>query len=286
MVHRGELIVLARGVFISPELGQQLQSMPAGQIAIRAMAALAVLGRGTVVSHGAAAELHGLDQLSSGERLAISRPPAQGSRSDRKPGIAVHAAALPASHIGWRLGLPVTTVPRTVVDLARALEFRDGLVVADSALHQHLTSKSELRAVLADCRRWPGAVRAAEVIEFADGLAESVLESLGRAAFRDLGLPAPELQVDIADDDGAFIGRVDFLWRQFRTIAEVDGALKYDDRDRARAELRRDKRLRGARYEVEHFTWREIMHGQSTVGESMWAAFERGSQLATSGPAA
>lgn len=286
MVRRGELIALARGVYITPDLGQRLQSLPAGATATRAMAALAVLGPGSVVSHGAAAELHGLDQLNTGERLAVSRPPGLGSRSDRKPGIAVHAAALPAQHVGWRLGVPVTTVPRTVVDLARALDFRAGLVVADSALHQNLTSKSELRTVLSDCHRWPGAVRAAEVVEFADGLAESVLESLGRAVFRELDLPAPELQVTITDDDGTFIGRVDFLWRQFRTIAEVDGALKYNDRNRARAELRRDKRLRAARYEVEHFTWREIMHEQSVVGESLWAAFERGSQLAASGPAA
>src|SRR5215475_14624433 len=116
MVHRGDLVALARGAYITPDLGQQLQSLPGGETATRAMAALAGFGRGTVVSHGAAAELHGLDQLSSSGRLAVSRPPGAGSRSDRKPGIVVHAAALPAGHIGWRLGVPVTTVPRTVVD--------------------------------------------------------------------------------------------------------------------------------------------------------------------------
>jgi hypothetical protein len=246
------------------------------------MAALATFGPGTVVSHGTAAELHGLDQLTSGSRLTVSRPPGAGSRSSR-PGILVHAAGLPAGDVGWRLGVPVTTVPRTVIDLARTLDFRSGLVVADSALHQHLASKKELREVLAACRRWPGATKAAEVIEFADGLAESVLESLARVLFRDLGLPAPELQVEIRDADGQFIGRVDFLWRQFRTIAEVDGALKYDDRSRAQAQLRRDKLLRMADYEVEHFTWRDVVHGQGEVGRSMRSAFRLGSQRGASG---
>lgn len=283
LVQRGELISLARGVYITPELVHRMRIMPQGDVATRAMAVLATLSPGTVVSHATAAELHGLDQLTSGQRLTVSRSPGTGSRSARQPGLLVHAAGLSADDVGWRFGVPVTTVPRTVIDLARALDFRSGLVVADSALHQHLTSKRELRDVLAACRRWPGASKAAEVVEFADGLAESVLESLARAVFRDLGLPAPELQVEIRDADGQFIGRVDFLWRQFRTIAEVDGALKYDDRTRARAQLRRDKLLRAADYEVEHFSWREVVHEQDEVGRSLLAAFRLGSQRGASG---
>jgi predicted transcriptional regulator of viral defense system len=278
MVQRGELLSLARGVYITADLVQRMRIQPEGATATSAMAALAMLCPGTVVSHDTAAELHGLDVLTSGQRLTVSRPPGAGSRSASQPGILVHVAGLPESHVGWRFGVPVTTVPRTVIDLARTLDLRSGLVVADSALHQHLTSKRELRAVLAACRRWPGSLKAAEVVELADGLAESALESLARLVFRDLGLPAPELQVEIRDADGQFIGRVDFLWRQFRTIAEVDGALKYDDRSRALAQLRRDKLLRAADYEVEHFTWRDIVHDQDEVGRSMWAAFRLGSQ--------
>ena len=237
-----------------------------------------------MASHQSAAEAHGLDLLRRPSALVtLTRQPGLGSKSG-KPNVRVHTAELPAAHVGGRFGVPVTTVPRTVIDLARALDFRAGVVVADSALHQHLTSKKELRQVLADCRRWPGVRRAARVVDFADGLAESVLESIARVAFRDLGLPSPELQVTISDDD--FIGRVDFLWRQLRTIAEVDGALKYDDRNRAMAQLRRDKRLRGAGYEVEHFDWQEIVHEPEGVGRSLRAAFQRGRQPAKSGPAA
>jgi len=283
MVRRGELISLSRGVYITSELAGRLRLLPAGETAMRAMGVLATLRAGSVVSHHTSAELHGLDLLSQAPVLSISRPPAVGSRS-AKPGVLVHAAELPAGHVGGRFGVPCTTVPRTVVDLARELEFRDGVVVADSALRQRLTSKKELRQVLAECPRWPGVSRAASVVEFADGLAESVLESIARVAFRDLGLPAPELQVPITDEE--FIGRVDFLWRRFRTIAEVDGALKYDDRARARAQLRRDKRLRAAGYEVEHFDWREIMYAPTEVGRSLQVAFRRGGHLPESGPAA
>jgi predicted transcriptional regulator of viral defense system len=283
MVRRGELISLARGVYITPELTDRMRILRECDTALRAMAALATLGPGTVASHGTAAELHGLDQLTTGHGLTVSRPPGTGSRSAGQPGMLVHAAGLPADDVAWRLGVPVTTVPRTVIDIARTSDFRSGLVVADSALYQRLVSKQELRDVLAACRRWPGASKAAQVVEFATALAESVLESLARAVFRDLGLPAPELQVEIRDSNGQFIGRVDFLWRQFRTIAEVDGALKYDDPSRARAQLRRDKLLRGADYEVEHFTWRDIVHGQDEVGPSLLAAFRLGGQRGGSG---
>ena len=51
---------------------------------------------------------------------------------------------------------------------------------------------------------------------------------------------------------------MDFLWRHYRTIGEADGAVKYQNPARARAQLGRDARLRAAGYEVVHFTWPEI----------------------------
>jgi Protein of unknown function (DUF559) len=147
-------------------------------------------------------------------------------------------------------------------------------VVADSALQQKLTSKKDLARVIGACERWPGLRRAADVVEFADGGAESPLESLARVVFRDGGLPPPELQAEIRDSE--FIGRVDFLWRRFRTIAEVDGAAKYDDRTLAMRQLRRDKRLREAGYEVVHFDWKEINGDPDYVVTAVRAAFERG----------
>ena len=159
------------------------------------------------------------------------------------------------------------------MDLAQILD-PSGVVVADSALQQKLTSKKELKAVLVACPRWRGVRRAAQVVDFADGGAESPLESLARIVFRAGGLPPPELQVEVRDTE--FIGRVDFLWRQFRTIAEVDGAAKYDDRNLAMRQLRRDKRLREAGYEVVHFDWKEINGDPAYVMAAVRAAFAQG----------
>ncbi len=183
-------------------------------------------------------------------------------------------AALPDEQVTVRGGVRVTSVARTVVDLARTSSFRSGVVVADSALRGKLTSKAELRSVVTACARWPGIRQARLVIEFSDARSESALESIARAAFRDHGLPAPELQAWVGGDD--VIGRADFLWRRYRTIGEADGAIKYANTGRAISQLRRDASLRAAGFEVVHFTWDEIVRVPGQVAASIRAALRRG----------
>jgi hypothetical protein len=172
-----------------------------------------------------------------------------------------------------RYGLPVTSVARTVADLARTSPFMDGVVVADSALHAGKTTDAELAGVLAACRSWPGIDRARRVVAFSDHRSESVLESCARVTFDERGLPPPELQVDIGDD--GFIGRVDFCWLEHLTIAEADGMLKYANPARAAAQLQRDQLLREAGYKVVHFTWRQLFRETERVIARIRDAFER-----------
>ncbi|MCD2263701.1 hypothetical protein K3888_13425 [Dietzia aurantiaca] len=54
------------------------------------------------------------------------------------------------------------------------------------------------------------------------------------------GVPEPETKVDVLDGEGSFIGRVDFLRREFGVIGECDGSGKYlDGADAAEARRRR-----------------------------------------------
>lgn len=162
-----------------------------------------------------------------------------------------------------------------MVDLARTCSFTEGVVVADSALRMRKTALAELHSVIADCGRWPGVKKAREVVAFSDGRAESALESIGRVVFREYGLPPPRLQVEVGGDFGA-IGRSDYLWPDYATIAEADGALKYTSPDRAIRQLDRDARLRDAGFEVVHFTWQEITMAPEQVVGRIRAAFARG----------
>jgi hypothetical protein len=177
-----------------------------------------------------------------------------------------------------RYGIPVTSVARTAIDLARCSSFLAGVVVADSALRSGQTTKAELHAVITACARWPGLQAARQVVTFGDARSESVFESVSRVAFREHGLPPPELQVWVGDE-AEIIGRADFRWRAQGTIAEADGAIKYADPSRAIAQLERDKRLREAGFEVVHFTWQEITRTPGQVAASIRAAFRRASAL-------
>ena len=240
-------------------------------------AALAVSGSDAVASHHSAAAMHALELLGrkTGDTVALTRPPGAAGCRTGGPGIRLHIAALPAAHVISRRGLPVTSVARTVVDLARASSFRAGVVVADSALRSRQASKADVELCITACAGWPGIQNARRVVAFADARAESVLESISRVAFDELGLPPPDLQAWVGDKD-EIIGRADFLWRAYRTVGEADGALKYADPARAMAQLERDARLRAAGFEVVHFTWRDVTRTPDQVAASIKTAFRRG----------
>ena len=91
---------------------------------------------------------------------------------------------------------------------------------------------------------------------FADGRAESPLESVSRVACHELGLPAPEAQVEVWLGD-ELIARVDFLWRGQLTVGEADGKAKYLRVEDLWAEKRREDRLRRVGLSVARWEWQE-----------------------------
>jgi hypothetical protein len=276
---RGDLLVVRRGIYAAGAHARKLLSLKGGDelLAISAATALTGTGAGAVVSHQSAAYLHKIDLVGRHDlTVHLTRPPGRDMHAPAR--IRLHSADLPAAHVTDYHGLPVTTAARTAIDLARTLPFRAGVVAADSALHHRLATMEELRSVLDVCSRWRGATKAADVIGFADGRSASPLESIARVVFRDCGLPPPELQVLVGTAHD--VARVDFFWGQYRTIVEVDGAVKYADPERARAQLERDSWLRSLGYEVVHFTWDEITTMPDFVTTRIRQAFRRGALLA------
>jgi hypothetical protein len=272
-VRRGDLVSLRRGVYASRARATKLKTLAGGELLLQIAAEAALAGPDTVVSHQSAASLHHIDLLGPPSALVTLTRRAQRSWHARS-GVRMHAAKLPDEHVVTELGMLVTTPARTVVDLARTMDFRAGVVAADSALRSKLTSPDELRSVLAVCPLHTGIGRAKAVIEFADGLAESPLESIARVVFSEGGLPPPALQVWLGGTTEP-TARVDFYWRKYRTIAEVDGAIKYADPLRARAQLQRDANLRADGFEVVHFGWQEITENPAFVIAAIKKAFRR-----------
>lgn len=177
-----------------------------------------------------------------------------------------HAAITP-DDLGWWFGTPVTTVARTVVDVARH-DRRSAIMAADAALRERCTNRAEMEAALARAAGWPGVRQAREIVAMSDGDAESALESVVRLALHDDGFPVPRLQRVVAGY------RVDFLWPEYRLILEADGRGKYSD-DELWREKQRETALRRAGYEVERVLWADVLKDWPAMRRRLWQQTHR-----------
>jgi Protein of unknown function (DUF559) len=268
LVRAGQLIRMRQGVYATKRAVDWAGADPVRTHVLKVLAVKATVGGSAVASYHSAAVLHRLSLRTSPQEgtVTLTLPAARQWNRARPADVVFHASELQKNHVTRLHNLPVTTVSRTVADLARTLPFLDAVVVADSALQQEKTTKPELENVLRQCAAgWPGVRQARRVIDFADERAESPLESAARVVFAkaDPPLDPPELQVTIHGAE--FAARVDFLWRAAKVIAEADGLVKYNDRKDLLAERERDHQLRAAGYTVVHFTWQELFQTPAVV---------------------
>ena len=164
---------------------------------------------------------------------------------------------------------------RTVVDIARAEPFRNAVVAVDGALRRGL-DPTDLHAVLARMKRWPGVVPARKAVQFADGRAESALESLSRVAAWVHARLAPEPQVEVYVR-GKLIARLDLLVRECLLAIEPDGAIKFDGPLVLPSLLARQEAIRGAGIDVLRTGWDEVFKTPEAFGARLLARVaERG----------
>ena len=215
-----------------------------------------------------AAVLHGIPLLGPAPvRVHLAE------RKQDRPSHHGSSTTLLADEVVTVSGMPVTSLARTAVDLARARGTAAGVVAADAVLARGV-DRAALEAVLVGMVRWSGVQSAREAVAFADARSESPLESLGRWRFAEQGLPAPDLQVWLGDGFRAF-ARVDHHWKAHCTVAEADGALKYGSPADLFEEKRREDRLRDAGFEVVRYTWDDALLRPEALAARVRRAFER-----------
>lgn len=72
---------------------------------------------------------------------------------------------------------------------------------------------------------------------------------------------------------GAYV--VDFLWRGPRVIVETDGYRYHRGRAAFEYDRRRQAQLAAAGYEVQRFTWSQVMHEPREVAAAIRARVSR-----------
>jgi len=217
------------------------------------------LPAGAAFSGRTAAWLHGLD-VAPCDPIEVTIPEPIGT--SRRAGASVSRAALGAEEIGLRRGLPTTSALRTVVDLGGRDPLTEGVVAADLFLHARLVSIAELCAYVAEHPGAKGIARLRRVVDLAEPKAESAMETRLRMLLVLAGLPRPEVQVSIHDDQGRFLGRPDLLYRVQRLAIEYDGG---NHRDRMVDDNRRQNALIGAGLRMLRFTASDVYRTPETV---------------------
>jgi very-short-patch-repair endonuclease len=240
-LQRKRLHPLHRGVYA---VGQRRLRREA-----RWMAAVLAYGPGAVLSHrpgGAHWQL-----VSDRGPCEVTVPQARRSR----PGIRVHQARLPADEITVHEGIPVTTVPRSLFDLAAVLAERQLERAINEAEVLHLWDELSLEHLLHRYPRHRGsrAVRTALHRRRQGSTAtRSELEELFLALTDDAGMPRPEVNVLVEGFE------VDAVWRDVRLVVELDGRDTHGtsaafERDRAR-----DRALQVAGWRPVRITYRQM----------------------------
>ncbi len=224
-------------------------------------AAVGLLTTSAIVSHMSAAVLHGLPVWNTElARVHLIRDRANGGHVDDL--VHLHVMPLAPGDVTEIDGIAVTSLARTVCDLARTLSSFKAVPIGDAALAKGL-NPVELADVLARCRGWRGVVRARRTIDFLDPRSESPGESCSRVVLHEEGLPKPDLQVEVYDDNGYLLGRSDFGWVERRTLGEFDGkgkygALRRPDQtadDVVLNEKAREDRLRDHGWQIARWDW-------------------------------
>jgi hypothetical protein len=249
---------------------------------IDSLAALLALDRpGAALSHRTAARLWGLPgRRDPGTGIRLTDP----DHGRTGQGFSVTRAPLDPVEISRRGPFALTTVARTLVDVAREEPLDAAVVAMDAALLTDRVTRAQLVDAVARSRRWRGGPRAARAVALADGRAESALETRGRLRIVGAGFPAPELQVEIRSA-GRLVAVVDAWFEEAALAVEFDGRVKYTDPWRGRSpervlweEKRREDALRSLDIRV-------LRVADADLGVR-WAEVERqlGARLTLPGP--
>ena len=232
----GALLREYRGVY---RVGHRARSVEA-----TFLAAVWACGEGAVLSGRAAAHLWGLI------KGPAPAPEVTAPAKRRVHGVVTHRA----SHIErtTQRGIPITTVPRTLVDLAAHLPLDALARACHEAGVLHDTTPRQVEAVLAKRPRVKGAKRLRAVTTGDVEVTLSELEHRFQERLREAGLPLPQT------NKPAHGRRVDCRWPERRLTVELDSYHYHHSRHAWEQDRRREREARGRGDEFRRYTYGDV----------------------------
>jgi very-short-patch-repair endonuclease len=225
----------------------------------RFLAAVLAEGPGALLSHRSAAVLWGFSEYDEEAPIDVTAPHRRGRCRD---GISAHRdERLDRGDRTRTSGVPCTTVPRTLLDLAAVLppgELRRAVAEAES---RRLVHPAAMRQLLRRSGRRRGVARLRLIVDELHPAIRRTRSETERDLldlFRRQGLPVPEVNVRLPVDGKVY--EPDFLWRRARLILEADSRRFHGTRSAEIADSRREQRLQVAGWLVTRCTWSQLEH--------------------------
>jgi very-short-patch-repair endonuclease len=233
----------------------------------RWLAAILACGDGALLSHRSAAAYWGLLQ-SAATRTDVTTP----RRRAPNATIRLHRSrSLIARDTDTHRGIPITSVARTLLDLAATVK-PDRLERAlAQAEHLELYDHRAITELLARANGHRGKTALTKATARAPKVTRSDWEARLLKLVRDAALPEPLVNLSLAAPDHPRL-EVDFCWPSYHLIVETDGWESHRTRAAFEADRRRDAALQADGYRVVRFTWRTP---DAVILERLRALFSR-----------
>jgi hypothetical protein len=240
-VRVGALLREHRGVY---RVGHRAPSLEA-----RYMAAVRAGGPGAALSGHAAGYLLGLLKGRTVPAPEVTTPTER-----RVPGIrARRSRGLSRCDTTVSRGIPVTTVPRTLVDLAADLGPDDLARACHEAGVRYRTTPAQVEAVLARRPTSPGAPTLRRVMRGDAPVTLSKLERAFLALLRDAGLPLPQTNRTAGGH------RVDCRWPDHDLTIELDSYRYHNSRHAWERDRRREREARAREDRFRRYTYGDVV---------------------------
>ena len=254
-VHAGRLHRIHLGVYA---LGH-----PAVSLDGRRLAAVLACGPGAALSHRSAAVVWGL-QRGDEARFHVTTH----HRGRKAPaGTRLHRIRAPLDAVVRRDRIPVTTVARTLLDLADVVSAQALARAVHEAEVLRLLDVRAVEAEIATANGRRGVKRlAAALADPAPGPTRSVLEERFADLVAEAGLPRPRFNVHV--EAGGRLFEVDALWPDEKVIVELDGAA-HRTRRAFHADRARDTALAAEGHVVMRLTWDRVTAEPGQVREEL-----------------
>jgi very-short-patch-repair endonuclease len=237
----------------------------------RWLAAVLACGKRAVLSYLSAATLWAIWERAEPRRPHVSVPSDNGRRGSR--GIELHRTALAPTDVTVRDAIPVTTLARTLVDVASILDARQLKSALRQAERLHQLDLQALRVSLdahpATSPKHARLRRALDAYVPGSGHTEADVEMAFLELCAKHGLPMPETQVPI----GPY--RADFMWPEIGLVVEIDDRQSHDGYVAFREDRVRDRTMKAAGLEVLRFTRNEVLRTPARAARELEAAYRR-----------